>query len=61
MNDTIAAKKKSLVDGKITTSEYIGQAIFWCCKSNSKKSIKIFDGVVRSEVIKAIEKSEESD
>ncbi len=49
MNDTIAAKK---MIGKITTSEYIGQAIFWCCKPNSKKLIKNFDGVVRSEVIK---------
>jgi hypothetical protein len=36
MNDIIAENKKLLADGKIAASQYIGQAIFWCCKSNSK-------------------------
>jgi hypothetical protein len=60
MNDTIAAKKQLLTEGKITVSQYIGQAIFWCCKSNSQKLARIFDGVARSEAIEEFEKLDDT-
>jgi len=37
MNHTKRAKKHLHSSGKITIDEYVGQAIFWACKFNTKK------------------------
>jgi len=41
MNHTKRAKKHSHSSGKITIDEYVGQAIFWACKFNTK-NFKLF-------------------
>jgi hypothetical protein len=55
MNDTIKAKKK-LEKGHIKIDQFIGQAIYWACKSNHKNLRKIFENKPAEEIA-ALEKS----
>ena len=57
MNDTITAKKHLYSSGKITIDEYVGQAIFWACKSNAKKLKNIWADLQPTEAIQLLEKT----
>jgi len=56
LNDTIKAKQKLIAQGYITTEQFMGQAIYWACKSSNKK-LQILWEQKRSEEIEALEKS----
>jgi len=57
MNHTKRAKKYSYSSEKITIDEYVGQAIFWACKFNTKKLKNIWVDLQHTEAIQLLEKT----